>query len=87
MIAALFAGNWRMVLLFYFGFFVLETLTALLAYSLEGEKPTDLLLFFFQRIYFRGLMQYVLGKSLVFALRGRIVGWGKLERTARVQEA
>jgi len=87
MIAALFAGNWRMVLLFYFGFFVLETLTALLAYGLEGEKPTDLLLFFFQRIYFRGLMQYVLVKSLVFALRGRIVGWGKLERTARMQEA
>jgi cellulose synthase/poly-beta-1,6-N-acetylglucosamine synthase-like glycosyltransferase/peptidoglycan/xylan/chitin deacetylase (PgdA/CDA1 family) len=87
MFIALFAGNWRTVLLFYFAFFVLETLTALLAYALEGVKPWDLKLFFFQRIYFRILMQYVLGKSIVFALKGRVVGWGKLERTATVQEA
>ena len=87
MIIALFAGNWRTVLLFYFGFFVLEGLTALLAYGLEGESPADLKLLFFQRIYFRGLMQYVLGKSILFALRGRVVGWGKLERTASVQQA
>ena len=43
-------------------------------------------IFFFQRVYFRGLMNYVLIKSLVYALKGRLVGWGKLERTARVQE-
>jgi cellulose synthase/poly-beta-1,6-N-acetylglucosamine synthase-like glycosyltransferase/peptidoglycan/xylan/chitin deacetylase (PgdA/CDA1 family)/spore germination protein YaaH len=87
MILGLFAGNWRMVLLYYFGFFALESLTALLAYRLEGQNPRDLLLFFLQRVYFRGLMQYVLAKSLTFALKGRIVGWGKLERTASVQEA
>lgn len=87
MIIALFAGNWHIVLLFYFGFFLLEGLTALLAYALEGESPADLKLLFFQRIYFRGLMQYVLGKSILFALRGRVVGWGKLERTASVQQA
>jgi cellulose synthase/poly-beta-1,6-N-acetylglucosamine synthase-like glycosyltransferase/peptidoglycan/xylan/chitin deacetylase (PgdA/CDA1 family)/spore germination protein YaaH len=87
MLIALYAGNWRIVLLFYLAFFVLEALTALLAYALERENPKDLLLLFFQRIYFRGLMQYVLGKSLIYALRGRLVGWGKLERTARVQEA
>ena len=86
MVIALFAGNWRTVLLFYGCFFVLESATALLAYLLEGEGPADLKLFLFQRIYFRALMQYVLGKSLVFAVRGRIVGWGKLERTAAVTE-
>ena len=68
-------------------FFVLESFTALLAYSLEGERPWDLLLYFFQRIYFRALMQYVLMKSIVFAMKGRVVGWGKLERTASVQQA
>jgi hypothetical protein len=26
----------------------------------------------------------VLGKSLIYALRGRLVGWGKLERKASV---
>jgi cellulose synthase/poly-beta-1,6-N-acetylglucosamine synthase-like glycosyltransferase len=84
MLIALFAGNWRTVLLFYAAFYLLETMTALLAYLLEGERPGDLVLFLFQRIYFRGLMQYVLAKSLMFALRGRLVGWGKLERTGVV---
>jgi cellulose synthase/poly-beta-1,6-N-acetylglucosamine synthase-like glycosyltransferase/spore germination protein YaaH/peptidoglycan/xylan/chitin deacetylase (PgdA/CDA1 family) len=87
MVIALFAGNWKTVLLFYLAFFVLESLTALLAYGLEGEKPVDLMLFPLQRLYFRALMQYVLVKSLLFAVKGRMVGWGKLERTATVQEA
>jgi hypothetical protein len=30
-------------------------------------------------------MHEVLLKSLLYALRGRLVGWGKLERTASVQ--
>ena len=85
MIVALFAGNWRIVLVFYLAFFVLELLTGLLAYWLEGEKPWDLALLFFQRIYYRELMYYVVAKSLIYAVRGRVVGWGKLERRATVQ--
>jgi peptidoglycan-N-acetylglucosamine deacetylase len=84
MIVALFAGNWRIVLGFYLGFFVLEFLTGLMAYWLEGEKPWDLALLFFQRIYYRELMYYVVAKSLIYAVRGRVVGWGKLERRATV---
>ncbi len=86
MIVALFAGNWRIVLAFYLAFFVLELLTGLVAYWLEGEKPWDLALLFFQRIYYRELMYYVVAKSLIYAVRGRVVGWGKLERRATVQE-
>jgi cellulose synthase/poly-beta-1,6-N-acetylglucosamine synthase-like glycosyltransferase/peptidoglycan/xylan/chitin deacetylase (PgdA/CDA1 family)/spore germination protein YaaH len=85
MIVALFAGNWHIVLAFYLGFFVLELLTGLLAYGLEGEKPWDLALLFFQRVYYRELMYYVVAKSLLYAMRGRVVGWGKLERRATVQ--
>ena len=58
MIVALFAVNWRIVLMSYLGFFVLELLTGLLAYGLEGEKPWDMALLFFQRIYYRELMYY-----------------------------
>ncbi|MDQ6678088.1 MAG: glycosyltransferase [Acidobacteriota bacterium] len=86
MIIALFAGNWKIVLLYYMAFFVVELLTGVLAYALEGEKPWDLALLFFQRIYFRQLMHYVLVKSLIFAMRGRLVGWGKLERRATVSQ-
>jgi len=85
MIVALFAGNWRIVLTFYLAFFALEFLTGLLAYWLEGEKPWDLTLLFLQRIYYRELMYYVVAKSLIYAMRGRVVGWGKLERRATVQ--
>lgn len=85
MIIALFAGNWKIVVLYYLAFFLLELLTGFLAYALEGEKPWDLRLLLFQRIYYRELMYYVLAKSLIFAMKGRLVGWGKLERRATVE--
>jgi cellulose synthase/poly-beta-1,6-N-acetylglucosamine synthase-like glycosyltransferase/spore germination protein YaaH/peptidoglycan/xylan/chitin deacetylase (PgdA/CDA1 family) len=85
MIIALFAGNWRIVLLYYLALFLLELFTALLAYALEGVAAWDVALLFVQRIYYRQLMYYVLGKSLLYAMRGRLVGWGKLERTATVK--
>ncbi len=87
MLVALTAGNWRIVLLYYFGFFLLELLTGFLAYALEGVPAWDLFLLFFQRIYYRQMMLFVLMKSLLFALRGRLVGWGKLERKASVTQA
>ena len=85
MVIALFAGNWRIVLLYYLGLFLLELATALLAYVLEGTSAWDVALLFAQRIYYRQLMYYVLGKSILYAMRGRLVGWGKLERTATVR--
>jgi cellulose synthase/poly-beta-1,6-N-acetylglucosamine synthase-like glycosyltransferase/peptidoglycan/xylan/chitin deacetylase (PgdA/CDA1 family)/spore germination protein YaaH len=85
MIIALFAGNWRVVLVYYGAFFVLELLTGLLAYGLEGEPPRDLVLLFFQRVYYRMLMQWVLLRSVLYAIRGGLVGWGKIERRASVQ--
>jgi peptidoglycan-N-acetylglucosamine deacetylase len=84
MILAVLAGNWKIVLLYYFAFFIFELLTGVLAYSLEGIAPWDLTLLFFQRIYYRQLMLHVLAKSLLYAVRGRLVGWGKLERKASV---
>lgn len=84
MILSLVAGNWKTVLLYYLAFFALELLTGFLAYALEGLPPWDLALLFFQTIYYRQLMLYVLGKSILFAIRGRLVGWGKLERKATV---
>jgi peptidoglycan-N-acetylglucosamine deacetylase len=84
MIVALFAGNWRIVLLYYLALFVAELLTGVLAYTLERMKPWDLALLFVQRVFYRELMYYVLFKSILYAMRGRLVGWGKLERTASV---
>ena len=87
MIVSVIAGDWRIVSLYYGAFFLLELLTGFLAYSLEGLPSWDLSLLFFQTIYYRQIMLYVLGKSLLFAIRGRLVGWGKLERKATVTSA
>src|SRR5215469_11117479 len=84
MAIALFAGNWKTVLAYYFAFFGVELVTGFLAYALEGVPAWDLAWLFFQRIYYRQLMLYVLLRSLLFAIRGRPVGWGKLERKASV---
>jgi cellulose synthase/poly-beta-1,6-N-acetylglucosamine synthase-like glycosyltransferase len=85
MVFTLIAGNWHVVLLYYFAFFLVELLSGCVAYALEEENPKDLALLFFQRLFYRQLMHEVLLKSLLYALRGRLVGWGKLERTATVQ--
>jgi cellulose synthase/poly-beta-1,6-N-acetylglucosamine synthase-like glycosyltransferase/spore germination protein YaaH/peptidoglycan/xylan/chitin deacetylase (PgdA/CDA1 family) len=85
MIFTLIAGNWHVVLLYYLAFFLVELITGFVAYALEEENPKDLTLLFFQRLFYRQLMHEVLLKSLLYALRGRLVGWGKLERTASVQ--
>ncbi len=84
MILALLAGNGKIVLGYYLAFFVFELLTGFLAYGLEGIAAWDLGLLFFQRIYYRQMMLFVLAKSLLYAVRGRLVGWGKLERKASV---
>ena len=40
-----------------------------------------------QRFGYRQLMNYVVAKSVVSALMGRLVGWGKAERKATVMVA
>ncbi|MDQ2776914.1 MAG: glycosyltransferase [Acidobacteriota bacterium] len=87
MVFSLVAGEWKIVLTYYFVFFAVELMTGFLAYGLEGLAPWDLSLLFFQTIYYRQLMLYVLGKSFLYAIRGRLVGWGKLERKASVRLA
>ncbi len=76
---------WRV--LFYYALFVtVDYLTAILAFTLEHHENWSLLIFLFpQRFFYRQLMYYVAIKSTLNSLRGRLVGWGKLERKATVQ--
>src|SRR5579872_537868 len=87
MIVALFAGNWRIVLFYYAAMFAVELLTGLLAYVLERMKPWELSLLIVSRIFYRELMYYVMFKSILYAMRGRLVGLSKMERTASVTVA
>ncbi len=75
---------WRV--LFYYALFVtVDYLTAILAFTLEHHENWSLLIFlFWQRFFYRQLMYYVAIKSTLNSMRGRLVGWGKLERKATV---
>jgi cellulose synthase/poly-beta-1,6-N-acetylglucosamine synthase-like glycosyltransferase len=54
--------------------------TALL---LDGEKLRQLWLIIPQRILYRQLMYYVIVKSLINVLQGKLVGWGTLKREGK----
>jgi peptidoglycan-N-acetylglucosamine deacetylase len=84
---ALVTGTWRTVVPYYVALFVVELVSGLLAYALEREKPVDLALLPFQRVYYRQFMHYVLGSVILVAIKGRLVSWGKLERRATCQPA
>jgi cellulose synthase/poly-beta-1,6-N-acetylglucosamine synthase-like glycosyltransferase/peptidoglycan/xylan/chitin deacetylase (PgdA/CDA1 family)/spore germination protein YaaH len=73
------------VLFYYALFFTLDLLATFVAFLLERKEDWRLLIWLvLQRFLYRQLMYYVAIKSTLTAIRGTIVGWGKLERKATV---
>ncbi|HTO72781.1 MAG TPA: glycosyltransferase [Gemmatimonadales bacterium] len=73
------------VLFFYSVFLLVDWLTALIALWMEeGEDRALSWLVLLQRFVYRQVMYWVVIRALVAALRGRVIGWGKLERKATV---
>ena len=64
-----------------------ELAGAWLAFRLDKEDKKLLGWLLLQRFVYRQLMYYVIVKSLVVAVRGSLVGWGKLDRKGTVQMA
>jgi cellulose synthase/poly-beta-1,6-N-acetylglucosamine synthase-like glycosyltransferase/peptidoglycan/xylan/chitin deacetylase (PgdA/CDA1 family)/spore germination protein YaaH len=77
--ASMLVGYWAL-------FSAIELLGAWLAFRLDREDKKLLGWLLFQRFVYRQLMYYVIVKSLVFAVRGSLVGWGKFERKGTVQQ-
>ena len=66
-------------------FTAIDILSAVVAFALERREKWRLLwLLIPQRIGYRQVMYYVVLKAILQALRGPMVGWGKLQRTGRV---
>ena len=66
-------------------FTAIDLLAATIAFALERREKWRLLwLLIPQRIGYRQVMYYVVVKAIAQALRGPMVGWGKLQRTGRV---
>ena len=74
-------------LIFFYALFVtLDLITALVAFGFEKKEDWRLIIWLFlQRFFYRQLMYYVAIQSVISAIRGKVVGWGKLERKATVQ--
>ena len=70
----------------FFGLFMLVDVgAAMLAFLMERGEDWRLLLWLpLQRFGYRQIMYYVVAKSVLKALTGPMVGWGKLERSAGV---
>ena len=78
--------NASMLIGYWLLFSAIEMLGAWLAFRLDREDKKLLVWLLFQRFVYRQLMYYVIVKSLVFAVRGSLVGWGKFERKGTVQQ-
>jgi hypothetical protein len=61
-----------------------DLLLAVAAVAMEGLPLHTALRIIPQRFVYRPLLSYVIWKSILHALRGALVGWGKLQRTASV---
>ncbi|BAZ17452.1 polysaccharide deacetylase [Calothrix sp. NIES-4071] len=79
------SNNLQQVILYYCLFLSVDLLAALVAFCLERKEDWKLLIWLLpQRFFYRQLMYYVAIKSTITAIKGSMVGWGKLERKATV---
>ncbi|MDB5561213.1 MAG: glycosyltransferase [Hyphomicrobiales bacterium] len=70
---------------FFVVFMVVDLMAALLGFLFERDEDWRLLAWLpLQRFGYRQLLYYVVAKSVLKAVAGAVVGWGKFERTATV---
>ncbi|HYK22576.1 MAG TPA: polysaccharide deacetylase family protein, partial [Pyrinomonadaceae bacterium] len=78
--------NLQQVLLYYALFLAIDWISACFAFLLERRERWSLLWWLFlQRFCYRQVMYYVMIKSVAMAIRGPLVGWGKLDRKATAE--
>jgi cellulose synthase/poly-beta-1,6-N-acetylglucosamine synthase-like glycosyltransferase/peptidoglycan/xylan/chitin deacetylase (PgdA/CDA1 family)/spore germination protein YaaH len=78
--------NVNQVIFYYALFLAVDWIGAFLAFMMEKAEQKKLLWWLLiQRFGYRQVMYWVMVKSVFTAIRGAIVGWGKLERKATVE--
>ena len=81
---SLLMGHGSDILPYFIGFLLCDVALAVVAVSLEGLPARLALRIIPQRFLYRPLLSWVIWKSLLQAMRGAWVGWGKLPRSAAV---
>lgn len=78
-------SNLNEVMFYYALFLAVDWLGAFAAFLMEKSEPKRLLgWLLIQRFGYRQVMYWVMVKSVFTAIRGAVVGWGKIERKATV---
>ncbi|MES2971287.1 MAG: glycosyltransferase [Patescibacteria group bacterium] len=80
LIIGLINHHYKLMVVSFVVYTVVDILTAAIALRLDSEKLRNLWILIPQRILYRQLMYYVIVRSFINVLRGRLVHWGKLER-------
>jgi peptidoglycan-N-acetylglucosamine deacetylase len=84
LLASLPFGAWNAVLPFVIVFLSMDVLLATLACIIEHESILLAWRILPMRLIYRPMLSYVIWKAILRAIKGALVGWGKLERTASV---
>ena len=80
------SGSLITVGIYYVVFMVVDLAAAMFGFLMERREQWSLLWWLMlQRFGYRQIMYYVVVRSIWSALRGALVGWGKLERTGAVK--
>ena len=78
--------NLEQVMTYYAVFLLVDWAAAMIGFLMEPNEDKQLTwLIFIQRFAYRQVMYWVVVRSFAAAVRGRVVGWGKLERKATVE--
>jgi cellulose synthase/poly-beta-1,6-N-acetylglucosamine synthase-like glycosyltransferase/peptidoglycan/xylan/chitin deacetylase (PgdA/CDA1 family) len=76
----------KLIGVYYIVFIVVDLMAAMVGFLIDRREDWKLLLWLpLQRFGYRQLMYYVVLRSIAMALRGAVVGWGKLERHGTVK--
>src|SRR3984893_7864097 len=84
LLASLPFGVWGAVLPFVITFLSMDLVLATLACILEREPITRAWRILPMRLIYRPMLSYCIWRAILRAIRGALVSWGKLERTASV---
>ncbi len=77
-------GHAAAIWYYFASFLVMDIFLALVACRIEGEPARHAFMIVPMRFVYRPLLSWVIWKSIIRALKGALVGWGKLERTGAV---
>ncbi|MGI9114355.1 MAG: hypothetical protein DLM52_00450 [Chthoniobacterales bacterium] len=77
-------GAWRDLLPFVIVFLATDVILATLACLLERENVLQAWRIIPMRLIYRPMLSYCIWKAILRGIKGALVGWGKLERTASV---